>query len=581
MLAGNGELLYVGKALDLRRRVGSYFQKGPKPHRQATMLAQVASMDTTITATEAEALVLESRLIKSQSPRYNIALRDDAGYPYLHLSTDQAVPRIRLHRGSRGRKGAYFGPYPDREAARAGLDAVVRGFGIRTCTDSFFRHRTRPCLEYQIGRCSGPCVQGLVSPQAYAKAVSQAHDFLSGRSQAVFSDLIEQMEQAATLHEYERAAALRDRISRLRRVQSRIDVQSASQSRDAVAIACSRGQCVVVLVPFRDGHASQAQVFHPRVPAGNTENEVLSAFLMQHYLERRPPQEILLDHAPASLQVLTQALTELAGHAVRLRIAPRGDRAHQLALATRNAQAAHAQHEQSQALLATRRADLARLLDLPRAPERIECFDISHTQGEATRAACVVFGPDGPLKQAWRHYRIDNITPGDDYAAMRQALSRRFTHSGPLPDLLLIDGGAGQVQQALDVLSEHGLSLPVVGIAKGPERKTGHEDLILASQGRILHPGPHSPGLLLLAAVRDQAHRFAITGHRRARDKARTGSVLEQIPGVGPARRRALLVAFGGLSGIRRASLEELMRVPGIDRALASRVWQHLSSGAP
>lgn len=579
MLASDGSVLYIGKAIDLRRRVGSYFQDKELEPWRAAMVTRISRMDTTVTGTETEALILESRLIKTQRPRYNIALKDDRGYPYLFLSTDQPVPRIRLHRGRKGPTGDYFGPYPSWEAARAGLDAVLRGFQLRSCNDAFFSHRSRPCLQHQIGRCSAPCVPGHISPADYLASVQEAKDFLSGKSDQLLRDMTQRMEKASQEQRFEHAALLRDRLGLLRRLQTRVDVESSLSSRDAIALAMKDGAAVVAVVPFRDGHASQAEAVHPALPPLAADAQaILSAFLVQFYLDKLPPEEVLVSVDLPDADEINRALSHLAGRAVVIKSQVRGERAHQLAMAQRNADAALAQHQASRTLFHARRQDLARLLDLPVLPERLECFDISHTGGKLTRASCVVFGPEGPLKAQYRHYRITGITPGDDYAAMHQALTRRFARTGPLPDLLLIDGGAGQVAQAVDVLKTLNLSIPIVGLAKGPERKTGQEDLLLAWSGAVLHPGPHSAGLMLLAHVRDESHRFAIQSHRKAREKNQATSPLENIIGVGPVKRKALLLAFGGLQALRRAGVDDLTKVEGISRPLAERILAALRS---
>jgi excinuclease ABC subunit C len=578
MLDPLGELLYVGKAIDLRRRVASYFQSRERPERLNIMLSRVASMDITITRTEAEALVLESRLIKTQHPRYNVALRDGKGYPYLHLSTNQPTPRLRIHRGRKLDSGEHFGPYPNREAAKAGFDAVMRGFKLRSCDDSFFRNRSRPCLQYQIGRCSAPCV-GKISPEDYAQSVKEARDFLSGRSQVIIEELAMKMDAASEELDYEKAAALRDRVGLLRRVQARVDVETSIVARDAVACVVNHGAATVAVLSFREGHAENVQVFHPSLPYAMDSGEVLASFLGQFYLDHPIPIELIVDPVPENHEILAEALGELAGRKVPVRGADRGERSSQLAMAKRNADAARQLHRTSEQLFQARRQDLAKILDLPVPPERIECFDISHTMGEATVASCVVFGPEGPLKSAYRRYSINGITPGDDYAAMRQALTRRFGKAGPLPDLLLIDGGTGQLLQAEEVLAGYSISLPIVGVSKGPARKAGDENLILAHTGKTLHPGSSSPGLQLILYVRDEAHRFAIQGHRKKRDGARTQSILETIPGVGPAKRLALLRAFGGIQDLRRAGVDDLLKVDGINKVLAERIIETLRSG--
>jgi len=580
-----GELLYVGKAGNLKKRVGSYFLKPRLEPRIAAMIAQIARCDITVTRTEGEALLLESQLIKSLKPRYNIMLRDDKSYPYIYLSGGEDYPRLAFHRGAKNLPGRYFGPYPSTFAVRESLGLMQKLFKVRQCEDSYFRNRSRPCLQYQIGRCTAPCV-GLISKEDYAGDVRHAEMFLEGRSTAVIDELAVAMEQASVKLDFERAAALRDQVAALRQLQAQHHVQGASADMDVVACRIEAGLACVSVLFFRDGISLGTRDFFPRLPLDAEPVDVLAQFVAQYYLDRPVPRELILGEELPEQAVLAEVLTEQSGHAVELKSRVRGERARFLQMAERNAQASLTQRLASRQTLGTRFEDLQKLLELPEPPRRIECFDISHTRGELTVASCVVFGPEGPEKSHYRRFNIAGITPGDDYAAMHQALTRRFRKvaegEGAKPDVLLIDGGGGQVAQALDVLQELGVAgIHVVGVAKGPARRAGEETLILAdrppgSPGREIHPGPTSPALHLVAAVRDESHRFAISGHRKRREKARERSVLEDVPGVGARRRAALLKTFGGLAGVEAAGVEELMRVKGIDRGLAERIYDAL-----
>ena len=596
MFDARDELLYVGKAGNLKKRVGSYFLKPKMDPRINAMVAQIARMETTITRTEAEALLLEAQLIKSLKPRYNIVLRDDKSYPYIHL-TEGDFPRLAFHRGARGADGRYFGPFPGAGAVRASLDLIQKLFRIRNCEDSYFRNRSRPCLQYQINRCTAPCV-GLVAIPDYAANVRHATMFLDGRGGAVMDELVATMERASANQQFERAAQIRDQIAAVKRVQANHYVQGANADMDVIACAIRGGIACVSVLFFRNGVSLGSRDFFPRLPADADAAAIIGSFLAQYYLERPVPAELIVSHAPDEAAVLAEALADRSQHAVEIKPNVRGDRARFRDLAVRNAEAALTSRLASRQTLLARFEALRDLLGMEETPQRIECFDISHTMGEATVASCVVFGPEGPEKSQYRRFNIAGITGGDDYAAMRQALQRRFrqasasaaaqaqteTDAAParsarplmarLPDILLIDGGKGQVQQALDVLNELGVEgVPVVGVAKGEARRSGDETLILGHSGRSLWPGPESLASHLIQAVRDEAHRFAITGHRGRREKAREASTLEEIPGVGARRRSALLRHFGGLNGLSKAGVEELMQVKGVSRELAQRIY--------
>ncbi|MGH8160397.1 MAG: excinuclease ABC subunit UvrC [Rhodanobacter sp.] len=575
-----GELLYVGKAGNLKKRVGSYFLKPRMEPRIAAMVAQIARVEITVTRTEGEALLLESQLIKSLKPRYNILLRDDKSYPYIYLSGGEDYPRLAFHRGARNLPGHYFGPYPSTYAVRESLSLMQKLFKVRQCEDSYFRNRSRPCLQHQIGRCTAPCVQ-LISVPDYRNDVRHAEMFLEGRSNAVIDELAEAMEQASKALNFERAAVLRDQVAALRQLQAQHHVHGASADMDVIACRIEAGMACVSVLFFRNGISLGTRDFFPRLPLDAEPTDVLTQFIAQYYLDRPVPRELILGEPIADQGILAELLAQQSGHAVELKSSVRGDRAQFLQMAERNAQASLTARLASRQTLGTRFDDLQKVLGLASAPRRIECFDISHTMGELTVASCVVFGPEGPEKSHYRRFNIAGITPGDDYAAMHQALTRRFRKvaegEGARPDILLIDGGRGQVAQALDVLRELGVSgIEVVGVAKGPGRRAGEETLVLADSGRELHPGSSSPALHLVAAVRDEAHRFAISGHRKRREKARERSVLEDVSGIGTRRRSALLKAFGGLAGVESAGVEELMQVKGIDRGLAERIYASL-----
>ena len=579
------ELLYVGKAGNLKKRVGSYFLKPRMEPRIAAMVAQIARVEITVTRTEGEALLLESQLIKSLKPRYNILLRDDKSYPYIYLSSGEDYPRLAFHRGARNLPGRFFGPYPSTYAVRESLSLMQKLFKVRQCEDSYFRNRSRPCLQHQIGRCTAPCVR-LIGVEDYRNDVRHAEMFLEGRSNAVLDELGEAMEQASKSLQFERAAILRDQVAALRQLQAQHHVQGASADMDVIACRIESGMACVSVLFFRNGISLGTRDFFPRLPLDAEPADVLAQFIAQYYLDRPVPRELILGEPLADQEILGELLAQQSGHAVELKSSVRGDRAQFLQMAERNAQASLTARLASRQTLGARFDDLQKVLGLSVMPRRIECFDISHTMGEATVASCVVFGPEGPEKSHYRRFNITGITPGDDYAAMHQALTRRFRKvaegEGARPDVLLIDGGSGQVAQAMDVLKELGVSgIEVVGVAKGPGRRAGEETLVLAreaagSSGRELHPGSSSPALHLVAAVRDEAHRFAISGHRKRREKARERSVLEDVPGIGARRRSALLKAFGGLSGVETAGIEELMQVKGIDRGLAERIYASL-----
>jgi excinuclease ABC subunit C len=578
MLDARGDVLYVGKARNLRRRVASYFGRKGLDAKTQALLHAVAHIEVTVTATEQEALLLEYNLIKEHRPRFNVVLRDDKSYPYIRVTTRHPFPRFEFHRGSRGGGERFIGPFPDAGAVRHVLQQLQKLFCLRNCTDIFFANRSRPCLQYQIGRCSGPCV-GLISETEYRRDVDDAIRFVEGQDQAVVAELVARMERCADEMEFERAARYRDQIADLRRVQEQQIVSATDATdTDAVAMARQEGQCAVALLMIRAGRVLGCRVFFPRNAADTAEDEVLNAFLVQHYLAHVAPAEILIRGSVADAAVLEQALAEFARHPVALRQRVRGTRRRWVDMALTNARQAAASRAAATATLAEQFAELARSLQLSTSPERIECFDISHTQGGETVASCVVYRVSGPQKGEYRRFNVRDVEPGDDYAAIGQAVRRRYARvaSGELapPDLVLIDGGRGQLSRAAEVLGELGLtSLPLVAVAKGAGRRPGTERLYRHGHDRPLGLEPGSPGLRLVQQIRDEAHRFAITGHRARRSRARSGSALESIPGLGPKRRKALLQHFGGLQGVARAGVADLERVAGISRSLAERVY--------
>lgn len=578
MLDEAGTVLYVGKANSLRKRIASYFRTaGERSPKTRAMVAQIADIRVAVTQTEAEALLLEANLIKRHRPRYNILLRDDKSYPYIFVSNHN-YPRLGFHRGARKKGVRYFGPYPSTVAVRDTLNLLQKLFLVRQCEDSVFAHRSRPCLQHQIGRCTAPCV-GLIDPDEYAADVDASLRFLEGRSDQVIGDLVRRMETAASELRFERAARLRDQIASLRQISEQQYVAGGEGDADIFALAREGGSAAVQIFFVRNGQNLGNTVRYPKLPEESDNAEIMTAILAQYYAEREPPRQVLLSERPEEPEALEALLEQRRGSRVRLAWSTRGQRAEWLRMAERNAELALRTQLAGKAGQQARLEALAAALNLPELPGRMECFDISHTQGEGTVASCVVFGPEGPIKSDYRRFNIAGIEPGDDYAAMHQALERRFARlkkgEGQIPDILFIDGGKGQVSQALDVLRAQELEgLRVVGVAKGIDRRPGLETLVLSGvEGPSILPA-HSSALHLIQQIRDEAHRFAITGHRARRAKARRESRLEEIPGLGPKRRTALLRHFGGLRGIARAGVEELAKVPGISRNLARAIYE-------
>ena len=580
MYDANDKLLYVGKARNLKKRVSSYFRKTGLSLRIQSMMRQVTNIEVTLTHTETEALLLESNLIKSQKPRFNILMRDDKSYPYIRLTINQDYPGLSVHRGSRKDKAKYFGPFPSAGAVREMLTLLQKTIPVRQCEDGFFRNRSRPCLQYQIKRCTAPCVE-LISKQDYAKDIEQAVLFINGQKDTLADSLTEAMEQHSAQQEYEQAAVLRDRISRIRQVQAKQYVSGKQGDFDVISLVQDEGTPAIGVMFIRAGRSLGTKVLFPRFGLEQKADEMLSAFIAQFYMNKPPARLILLPIALADADVLAEALTERAGYRVRLASVQRGDKRRWLDSVRINASDALRRRMATESNYRERLSQLVQALNLSETPERIECIDISHIRGEATVASLVVFGDQGPLASQYRRYNIEGITPGDDYAAIHQALSRRFRRmqeeGAKYPDLLLIDGGKGQLATACDALEELGVKgVVTIGVAKGKERKAGWERLFRPGEPRPVMLPPDSPALHLVQVIRDEAHRFAITGHRRRRAKARVTSTLEQIPGIGDKKRRALLKHFGGLQGVEKAGVDDLSRVDGINRKLAERIHASL-----
>lgn len=585
MHAENDSILYVGKARNLKKRVSSYFRSSGLPAKTQALMKQMRNITITVTHTENEALILENNLIKEFRPRYNILLRDDKSYPYIYLSTNADFPRLTFHRGAKKGKGRYFGPYPSAGSVRDTLNLLQKLFPVRQCEDSFFRNRSRPCLQYQIKRCTAPCV-GLISKEDYAEDIKNTILFLEGKDDAVINGLVVRMDEAAQKFEYERASVYRDQIARLRKLQEKQYVSSDAGDLDIIAVASLSGSSCVQVFTVRGGRHLGNRAYFPKHTSESEETEILAAFISQYYLgnagsksARRPvPKQIIVNQSLQERDWLEEVLAEQAGHKVEIRHRVRSERARWLKMAINNAEHALKQFINSRSNLYTRFEILQDVLGLDTLPQRLECFDISHTMGEATVASCVVFNTEGPNKSDYRRYNIKDITPGDDYAAMKQALFRRYTRikegEGALPDILFIDGGKGQLSQAGDVLQELQIAgITVIGVAKGPERRAGNEELFLLGQSASFILPADSPALHLIQQIRDEAHRFAITGHRQRRAKTRQHSVLEEISGLGPKRRQNLLKQFGGLPGVKSAGVDDLVRVEGISKALAQRIY--------
>lgn len=588
MLGDEGQVLYVGKAKNLRKRVSSYFRTTGLTPKTKALVSRIHGVQVTVTGTEVEALILEQNLIKQYRPPYNVLLRDDKSYPYIHLTLGEAYPRLGFHRGSKNKPGKFFGPYPSVNAVRESLVFLQKIFRVRQCEDSFYRNRSRPCLQYQIKRCTGPCV-GLISEADYARDVRHTELFLDGKNDEILRELERAMDEAANNLAFEDAADLRDKIVALRQVQAEQIIESGQGDVDVIAAAVAGDLACVHMLYIRHGRMVGSRSFYLKIPLADDVAQVMNEFISQFYLgaggARQLPREILTQVEEVEAEVLTEAIAQTLGRRVEVKTRLRATRARWCELAQRTAEQNLAGRLASKQSVQNRLESLRDTLGLDQIPERIECFDISHSSGEATVASCVVFGLEGPMKSDYRRFNIENVAAGDDYAAMEQAIQRRFTRlkngEGKVPDILLIDGGKGQLRKAVDMLAELGIhGVLIVGVAKGTTRKAGFETLFLAGEGgedeTILRP--QASALHLIQQVRDEAHRFAITGHRQRRDKKRRESALEGISGVGPKRRRDLLRYFGGLAEVERAGVSELMKVPGISRKVAETIYSALHS---
>lgn len=589
MLDINGDIIYIGKAINLKKRVSSYFQKKHPDPKTTSLVKHIDNIETIVTHTESEALLLENNLIKEHLPRYNILYRDDKSYPYIYISTDQTFPRLTFHRGARKGKGRYFGPYLSAGAVRETLALMQKVFSVRQCSESFYKNRSRPCLQYQIKRCTAPCV-GLVNEEIYAQEVNHVIMFLEGKSNELNTMLIKQMEQAAEKLDYESAASIRNQITNLRRVQEKQYISEGEGDYDVIAAATKSGVSCVQLFTIRDGQNLGNKAFYPKKTATEDTADLINAFLSQHYLgsaalnKQNIPATILISESAPDMTVLSALLSKQSGKKIDIRFNVRGSRTKWIAMAKHNAELAVSSRLATQTSLLARFEKLREVFKLEETPSRLECFDISHTMGEATVGSCVVFGHEGPIKSDYRRYNIEDITPGDDYAAMEQALMRRYRKSNDdakkLPDILFIDGGKGQLSRTKEVFDELQIAdVLLVGVAKGPTRKAGLETLILSGclsehESEFILPAD-SPALHLIQQIRDEAHRFAISGHRNRRKKKRTTSVLEEIEGLGPKRRQKLLTHFGGLQEVSKAGIDDLASVPGISKQLASKIYDN------
>lgn len=581
MLNAKHKVLYVGKARDLKKRVSSYFHRSQASPKTAALMQQVANVEVTVTNTEAEALILEYNLIKRHKPRFNVVLRDDKSYPYIYVSTRHKFPRLQFHRGPRKGKGRYFGPYPSTGAVRQTLNDLQKLFMVRQCQDSFFKNRSRPCLQYQIKRCTAPCV-GLISREQYAADIDAAINFLDGKNQEVVRTFVARMEAASANQEYEQAARFRDQIARLKEVEARqLVARTASNDLDILGFASNGAVHVVTVLFIRNGAVIGSRDHFPKLAGETDAARIMNGFVAQYYLGRDVPAEIILEQEIDDAELLQAELTERSGHKVAIKHRVRGDRARWLEMAGTNAEQGLNLKVASNATIKRQFAALTEALGADEPLERLECFDVSHTSGEATVASCVVFNTAGPLKSDYRRFNLTPESAGDDYAAMAEALRRRYTRvkkgEVPMPDVLFVDGGKGQLAEAMKVLAELELDwLRVVAVAKGRSRKPGAEQLFMPGSKSASRLPADSSALLLIQQIRDEAHRFAITGHRQRRAKARKTSRLEGIPGLGPKRRRELLRQFGGLQGVIGAGIDDLVKVRGISRALAESIYNDL-----
>ncbi len=583
MFDGQGKVLYVGKAKNLKKRVASYFRNYGHSAKTRLLLEQIAHIEATVTHTEAEALLLENNLIKGYCPRYNILLRDDKSYPYIRVTSDDQFPRLSFYRGSRKRPGKYFGPYPSASAVRETLNLLFKLFQLRQCRDSFFKNRTRPCLQYQIKRCSAPCVN-YIDPAAYHDSLKLAVEFLSGNSERLIRTLVERMDRAAELQEYEKASQYRDQVETLRQVSERQYMNAGRGELDIIACEYRGGAVCMQVIYVRGGLNIGSRSYYPRLPQGNHElsiNEMLTAFLGQYYLSHKIPNEIVLHERPSDVESLRMMLENKAGHKVKIAANVRGRKRKWLEIAQENAACALSLRLASKSSMRRRLISLQETLGLSEMPTRMECFDVSHTMGDSTVASCVVFDSEGPLKKDYRRFNILGITAGDDYAAMGQALTRHYRRllagEGCIPDILFIDGGKGQLKRAQEVMKELVVhKVIVIAVAKCRSRKPGWETLLLEREGKTVTLQTNSAVLHLVQQIRDEAHRFAIAGHRNLRAKKQQHSLLEELPGLGPKRRHNLMRYFGGLQSVARAGIEEISKVPGVSLQLAKLIHRRL-----
>lgn len=588
MYGADGHILYTGKAKNLKNRLSSYFRQQGLAIKTAALVSKIASIQVTVTNTETEALLLEHNLIKAQRPPYNILLRDDKSFPFIYLSLQHKFPRLSIHRGAKKSKGRYFGPYPSSGAVRESLGFLQKVFKVRQCEDSFYKNRSRPCLQHQINRCTAPCVNK-VSEEDYHQAVRHTTMFLEGKNKTLINELADQMDQASSDLDFEGAAQYRDQIQHLQQVQASQFIDGESGDIDIAACEYKAGVACIQLLFVRGGRVLGSKSYFPKAYLDEDADQILEAFLSQYYLvdsarSDNMPKEIVVSHTLENAEILSKAFSEKLGRKTLINSRVRSNRAKWLKLAVETAKQNLTGHLANKQTIFQRFESLQQTLKLPEKPKRLECFDISHSSGEATVASCVVFDSNGPLKSDYRRFNIEGVTPGDDYAAMHQALTRRYTRiktgEGVLPDIVFIDGGKGQVTQALNVLQElHITDLLVVGVAKGTTRKAGFEVLFRTDTKEEFVMPSDSPGLHLIQHIRDESHRFAITGHKQRRDKKRRESPLEGIPGVGPKRRRELLRHFGGWQEVKAASADDLANIPGISEKLASDIVAALHNG--
>lgn len=580
MFDSEGDLLYVGKAKNLKKRLSSYFRETGLSIKTHAMMQKVVDVQVVVTHTENEALILESNLIKDNKPRYNILLRDSKSYPFIHIDDSHEYPRLSFYRGDRSHPGRYFGPYPGVTAVRDTLSLLQKVLPVRQCDDVFFSNRSRPCLQHQIKRCSAPCV-GLVSKENYTKDIDLAALFLQGKDDSLNNLLQTNMEQASVDLKFEEAASWRDRINALRRVQSHQSITSGHSDIDIITVASLHGKVCVEVTFIRGGRHSGSNGHFPKVPLDSTETEILSAFITQYYHRRPAPKQIIVGKKLEDQTELEVWLSDQSDNKVVLTSSVRGHRKDWLSMAQLNVTERLKRHMSESQSVQKRLQALSEVFGLDETIARIECFDISHTQGEQTVASCVVFTEAGVTKSDYRRFNIAGITPGDDYAAMRQAIQRRYKRvlkeEGKLPDILLIDGGKGQLSSAAEIMNELQITeVLLVGVAKGEGRKPGLETLFIEGQKVGIKLAANSAAMHLVQQIRDEAHRFAITGHRARRGKAQTQSVLQEIPGIGAKRRQALLKHFGGLQGIQSAGVKDLNKVHGINAELAEKIYHHL-----